>query len=163
FLIRLGDRAGAPDSYALAALAAREGRFIRPSGDPRSVLSTLEYGLHLEARGFADALRAHAERLGASGVRGSLAGVDVVGGLIDAGQRSRGEGIGGELFIDCPGPQGLLTGEATSTWAPPSARAIEAIRPPAAPPEPFTRLVADAHGWLETTPLQGAHGLRLVY
>jgi tryptophan halogenase len=55
--------AGRYEDYSLAAVAGRLGRFAPPSEDPRSVLSTLSYGLHLDAAGYVAALRSTAGRV----------------------------------------------------------------------------------------------------
>jgi tryptophan halogenase len=54
---------GRYEDYSLAAVAGRLGRFAPPSENPRSVLSTLSYGLHLDAAGYVEVLRSTAGRV----------------------------------------------------------------------------------------------------
>ncbi|MFY8209954.1 MAG: tryptophan halogenase family protein [Caulobacter sp.] len=58
-------RPGPLSDWSLAAQAAARGRFAPPSPDPRSPLSTLSYGLSLDAAGYADLLRQVALKAGA--------------------------------------------------------------------------------------------------
>lgn len=58
-------RPGPLSDWSLAALAATRGRFAPPSPDPRSPLSTLSYGLTLDAAGYADLLKRVALAAGA--------------------------------------------------------------------------------------------------
>jgi tryptophan halogenase len=63
-------RPGPLSDWSLAAQAAARGRFAPPSPDPRSPLSTLSYGLTLDAAGYADLLKRVALAAGAKVVEG---------------------------------------------------------------------------------------------
>lgn len=63
-------RPGPLSDWSLAALAAARGRFAPPSPDPRSPLSTLSYGLSLDAAGYAALLKRVALAAGAKVVEG---------------------------------------------------------------------------------------------
>jgi tryptophan halogenase len=172
-LLRL-ERHGRPQAesdYALAALAAKAGRFTRPSEDPRSVLSTLACGLHLDQARYAEVLRARAEAAGVTRIQGCLARVRLrePDGAIEGLDLEDGRRVDGDLFIDCTGRDGLLIagalGAGFEDWSglTPFDRQAEALVPTAGAPEPFTRIVADDAGWLRRVPLQGASGLVYCY
>ncbi len=63
-------RPGPLSDWSLAAQAAARGRFAPPSPDPRSPLSTLGYGLTLDAAGYAELLKRVALSAGAGVVDG---------------------------------------------------------------------------------------------
>ena len=167
---------GGPDpgpigAYCLAEVAARRGRFTRPSTNPQSVLSTLSYAFHFDATLYAAFLRDLAERDGVVRVEGRVVAVDrdADTGFIDAVRLADGRRIDGQLFIDCSGFRSLLLGDALGVpftswqqwlpcdraWAVPSARN--------APPMPYTRATADTAGWRWRIPLQHRVGNGYVY
>jgi tryptophan halogenase len=168
--------AGAPDpgpigAYCLSAVAARRGRFTRPSDNPQSVLSTLSYAFHFDAKLYAAFLRGLAERDGVVRVEGRVVAVDrdAHTGFIDAVRLADGRTIDGQLFIDCSGFRSLLLGDALAVpftswqqwlpcdraWAVPSARQ--------GPLTPYTRATADTAGWRWRIPLQHRVGNGYVY
>jgi tryptophan halogenase len=170
-LLRL-ERAGRRErmaDYALAALAARAGRFSRPSEDPRSVLSTLDYGLHLDLDRYAEALRVHAQKAGVTRRDGRFVRADLhPDGSIDVLRLENGDAVTGELFLDCTGPDASLIGHAMGVaeeiWdGLPFDRLVETVCETKAPPEPFARIVADDAGWLRILPIQGRSGLSYCY
>ncbi|TPG49374.1 tryptophan halogenase family protein [Sphingomonas glacialis] len=166
--------AGDPGSigdYCLSAVAARRGRFNRPSANPQSVLSTLSYAFHFDAALYAAFLRNLAEQDGVVRVEGRVVAVDKDpdAGSITAVQLADGRSIDGELFIDCSGFRSLLLGDALRVpftswqhwlpcdraWAVPSARQ--------GPLTPYTRATADTAGWRWRIPLQHRVGNGYVY
>jgi tryptophan halogenase len=169
-LLRLEHRGEPQDlgDYALAALAAREGRFTAPSADRSSVLSTLDCGLHLDQRLYAEVLRGRAEADGVTRLGGEVAGLELSEpGAIESVQLADGRRITADLFIDCT-PQGRLIGAlgvGVEDWGAltPFDRIATAVVASRAQPDPFTRFTAEAAGWLRRTPLQGAEGLALAY
>lgn len=162
-----GDEQSVSD-YCLAAVAATLSRFALPVPDPRSPLSTLDYGLHLDARAHADylrqqALRAGVTRIAARRVNAELRQTD---GFIAAIALEDGQRVTGDLFIDCTGPDGVLIGQSLQTpyekwtdWLP-CDREISVSTPGAPDPSPCTRITAHAGGWHWRIPLQGrtVHG-----
>jgi tryptophan halogenase len=158
-----------PEDFSLAAMAARAGRFARPSADPRSVLSTLDYGLHLEAKGYRDVLRALAEGLGVRSVQGSIAAVEPEGSATTAVITDAGERIEGDVFIDATGARARLIGQALGVplqdWSglAPFDRRLELLAASSGPPAPNTEILATTQGPVRRAPLQGRVGLSLVY
>ena len=83
--MRRAGGAGELEEYALGAMAARRGRFAFPSTDPASVLSTLDYGYHLDGEAYRQLLRAAALQHGAERIEGEPGEVLLRGpGLFDA-------------------------------------------------------------------------------
>ncbi|MFA6114637.1 MAG: tryptophan halogenase family protein [Sphingomonas sp.] len=160
------------DAYSLAAVAAREGRFVRPiPAQTRSPLSRLSYAFQFDASLYARFLRSIAEPQGVLRTEGMV--VDVVrdgeSGLVQALRLADGSLVEGDLFIDCSGFRGRLIEqemasgyEDWSDWLPcdravavPSARIEEPI--------PYTRATARAAGWQWRIPLQHRTGNGYVY
>ena len=150
------------EDFALTAQAARAGRFARPVGDPRSLLSTLGYAYHFDAGLYARYLRTLAERRGVVRIEGKVARIDRDGesGFVSALITERGETLAGDLFVDCSGLRGLLIAETLGAgfedwsewlpcdgaWAAPSA--------PEATVTPYTKAIAHEAGWRWRIPLQ---------
>ncbi|MEG3082104.1 tryptophan halogenase family protein [Sphingomonas sp. PB2P12] len=162
---------GTIGDYCLAAVAARRGRFSRPSANPQSVLSTLSYAFHFDAALYAGFLRDLAESDGVVRVEGRVVDVErnTETGFIDAVRLAGDRRIDGELFIDCSGFRSLLSGEALGVpftswkqwlpcdraWAVPSERSGALT--------PYTRATADVAGWRWRIPLQHRVGNGHVY
>ncbi|WP_286806064.1 MULTISPECIES: tryptophan 7-halogenase [unclassified Marinimicrobium] len=125
-------RAYAPDKQArfnehfLATQAARRGRFDFPVNDPRSVKSTLRYGMTLDKRAMGALLAEYADSLGVSAVRCTRLSVeaDPQFGI----QRLRlddDESVQGDFYLDATGDEALLIGqglgvpfeEASALWS----------------------------------------------
>jgi len=168
---RLGGLEAATEDFSLAAQAARAGRFAKPVGDPRSLLSTLGFAYHFDAGLYARFLRRHAEALGVRRHEGKVTRIDQhpESGDITALATDRGDTLAGELFIDCSGFRGLLIEQTLKTgfedwshwlpcdraWAAPSAAETEAI--------PYTRVIAAEAGWRWRIPLQHRTGNGYVF
>jgi len=158
---------GRYEDYSLAAVAGRLGRFAPPSEDARSVLSTLSYGLHLDAAGYVAALRSTAGRVAARA--GEIADVALAeDGRIDAVILDDGERIVADLFIDTT-PDGQLIGSMPDApWIDESGAlpcdrlALREVAPRANPP-PLTEFEALAEGWLRRVPLRGGDAVTLAY
>jgi tryptophan halogenase len=105
---------GALDDYCLSAVAARLGRFTRPTGNPAAVLSSLSYAFHFDAARYAQFLRGYAEERGVVRHEGRIRTVelDPENGLVRAVLLADGQRIEGDLFVDCSGFRSLLLGEA---------------------------------------------------
>jgi tryptophan halogenase len=159
------------EDFNLCAVAARLGRFQRPSPDPRSVLSTYKYAFHFDASLYAAFLRDHATARGVVRREGRIVDVALRGedGFVEALQLESGERIGGDLFIDCSGFRGLLIGQALgigyedwSRWLP-CDRAVAVPAAATEAPLPYTRATALAAGWQWRIPLRHRVGTGYVY
>ena len=159
--------AGRYEDYSLAAVAGRLGRFAPPSEDARSVLSTLSYGLHLDAASYVAALRAAAGRVERG--PGEVADVALTPeGRIATVVLTDGERIDADLFIDTT-PSGALIGALPdAVWIDASSNlpcdrlAMTEVAPRPAPPA-LTEIEAIAEGWLRRVPLQGGDAVTLAY
>jgi tryptophan halogenase len=166
FVLRLGaeGKRRAVDDFSLGALAARSGRFRRPDPDPRSILSTLAYGLHLDLDAWARRLRGHAMKLGVTETAGAVAEVAVADGGVQALVLESGERIEADLFIDCTATGRLMEalGVAWRDDGMPFDRVVEVVTADSAPPAPFAVMTATPQGWRRTIPLQGRLAEALV-
>lgn len=158
-------------ALSLATQLAAEGRFAKPVGDPRSILSTLGYAYHFDAGLYAAFLRRRSEGAGVVRVEGQLRNVerDSDTGLLTALVTERGERIAGDLFIDCSGFRSLLLGDTLgvgfedwSHWLP-CDRAIAVPSERTEPVLPYTRATAHVAGWQWRIPLQHRTGNGVVY
>jgi tryptophan halogenase len=156
--------------FNLCAVAARAGKFARPSSDKRSILSTLEYAYHLDAVLYAALLREYACARGVKQDAGKIAGVALSesGNLVDAVMLEDGRRVEADVFIDCTGSKGrivsaLETGfEDWSEWlACDRAIAISGSRGDML--SPYTLSVAHGSGWQWRIPLQNSIGHGFVY
>jgi tryptophan halogenase len=171
---QLGARAGDVGpigDYCLPVVAARMGRFARPSADPATVLSTIAYAFHFDASLYARFLRNYAERGGVVRTEGRIASVeqDKETGFIAALALSDGRRVEGDFFIDCSGFRSLLLGETLGVgyrswqhWLP-CDRAVAVPSALQAPPQPYTRATAGDAGWRWRIPLQHRVGNGHVY
>jgi tryptophan 7-halogenase len=149
-------------NYALSALCAQAGRFTRPADDVRSVLSTIDYGIHVDVARYADALNADAQAHGVNVHDGAVDAVEVGDdGLIAAVTTNHGVRITGDLFIDCTGASAALIGGALrvpfedwSHWLP--CDAFDSVfQVTDCVPAPYTHIEAHSSGWRRFIPLQG--------
>jgi tryptophan 7-halogenase len=159
------------EDHCMAWAAARQGRFTRPIGDPRSVLSTYDYAYHFDAGLYAAYLRAYSEKRGVTRIEGKVASVaqHAESGHVTSVTMEDGRTVEAELFIDCSGFRGLLiegaleTGyEDWSRWLPCN-RAMAAPCAPAGEFTPYTRSTAREAGWQWRIPLQHRTGNGYVY
>lgn len=150
--------------YSLAAVAAASGRFARPSADPRSVLSSYGYGLHLDKAGLAATLRGLAK--GVTHHQPRFARALRSEGTVTALELESGQHIPGDLFLDCTGAAARLCHdhgfESWSAWLP-CDRAIESATSAEGVPPPYAHAGAHDAGWRRTIPLAGGQGEALIY
>jgi tryptophan halogenase len=157
------------DDYNLAAVAATLGRFAPPDSDPRSPLSTLSYGLHLDAGLYVGVLRDLATRNGVTVTRGEIADVVVDAGSIVAVLLKDGERVEAELFVDATGPAARLIGQALNEpfedWSNllPANRAVRIAAEARPDAPPLTEIEAVAEGWRWRVPLRDRTEGGLVY
>ncbi|MEE4212047.1 MAG: tryptophan halogenase family protein [Parvularcula sp.] len=161
---------GGPDNlsaYSLQAVAAEEGRFMRP--DPaagNSPLAQIAYAFHFDASLYAQFLRSYAEARGVERIEGRIEDVRLHGesGFVTSVRLDGEREVDGEFFIDCSGFRGLLIEKALGTgyedWSSwlPANRAIAVPCAKSGPPVPFTRSTARAAGWQWRIPLQHRTG-----
>jgi tryptophan halogenase len=168
--MRSASAAGDLTDYALGAAAAKLGRFAPPSVDPASVLSTLDYGYHLDGEAYRRLLRAAALQHGAERVEGEPGEVRLRGtdGWIEAVVPAGGGApLAADFFLDCTGAKAALLGEALGVpfegwthWLP-CDRAI-AMPEEGGEPFPCLRVEAGAAGWQWRMPFRdGTARLRL--
>lgn len=158
-------------AFSLTTRLALDNRFAKPSGQARSILSTLGYAYHFDAGLYARHLRSLAEAGGVVRVEGKLRSVERNGetGFIEALTNERGERLPGDLFIDCSGFRALLIEgelhagyEDWSHWLP-CDRAVAVPCARVAETTPYTRSTARAAGWQWRIPLQHRTGNGYVY
>jgi tryptophan halogenase len=149
-----GEANGLAD-YSLSATAARLGKFLPPTEDPNSALSTLGFGLNLEGAHFVAMLREAAQRKGAEAIQADVVDtlLDGESGFISGVRLDNGELVEGGFFIDCSGGRALLIEGALKVkyedWRPWLAcdRAIWLSGPPAQEPSPLVENEAGESGW----------------
>jgi tryptophan 7-halogenase len=155
----------------LGTVAAKHGRFDRPSPDRRSVTSTIDYAFHFDAGLYARFLREFSEARGVVRREGKIVKVEQrsAEGFIDAVLMEDGMRVKGELFIDCSGFRGLLIEETLKTgyedwthWLP-CDRALAVPSARTTPLLPYTRSTARTAGWQWRIPLQHRTGNGYVY
>lgn len=157
------------DDYSVPAIAARLGRFAHPTRDARSVLSTYEYGYHLDTTAYTGLMRGIAERLGAVAVEQDLAEVDVAAHdqvrSLTLGDGSR---VTADLYLDCTGARAALLQalrvpfESWRDWLPCDTARLSRLPAPAELP-PATRATALPGGWTWQVPLRSALETALVF
>jgi tryptophan halogenase len=159
-----------PEEYCLAAMAARAGRFTRPSQDPSSVQSTMTYALHLDGARYREQLIDVARRHGVSVVRGPIGEVVLAhSGYITAVILQGGERLEGDLFVDASGEEARLIGRALDVafedWSDglPCSRHVLARREQKQLGAPLTRVEAAEFGWMTRVPLQGSIACGYAY
>jgi tryptophan halogenase len=165
-------QSGARESYSdfnLCAVAARAGKFARPSSDKRSILSTLEYAYHLDASLYADFLREYACARGVKHEIGGLAGAALQesGDRVEALLLEDGRRVEAEFFIDCTGQRQIVGAleagfEDWSDWLA-CDRVIAISTPRQDRLLPCTQSTAHECGWRWIIPLQHSSGHGFVY
>ncbi|MDO6446776.1 tryptophan 7-halogenase [Colwellia sp. 1_MG-2023] len=175
YWLKMHQQGTVPDleAYSLAAVAARQGRFMRPQNMGNSPLSEINYAFHFDATLYADYLRDYSTERGVKRQEGKV--VDVLlrnsDGFIDSIKLESGERIEGDLFIDCTGFKGLLIEGALKTgfidWSDElpcdSAVAMPCMAKEPENLKPFTQSTAQKVGWTWRIPLQHRIGNGYVY
>ncbi len=163
--------AGRLEEYSLQAMAAYNGRFMRPVRAEHSPLAGITYALQFDASLFARYLRGVAEAHGVTRTEGRVQSVSLRAedGFIEALTLSSGERVEADLYIDCSGFRGLLIEEALQTgyehwnrWLP-CDRAVAVPCARTGPLSSHTRATAKAAGWQWRIPLQHRVGNGYVY
>jgi tryptophan 7-halogenase len=169
--LRENGEGGDLDSYALAAVAAKAGRFALPPRDLPPGAPGLGYAYHFDAGLYAKYLRGYAEQRGVTRVEGRIAQVEQrpEDGFVAALMLADGRRVEGDFFVDCSGFRGLLIEQALeagfedwSHWLP-CDRALAVPCENAYPLTPYTRSTAHSAGWQWRIPLQHRTGNGYVY
>ena len=159
------------DAYSLAAVAAKQGRFMRPQNRGNSPLSKIAYAFHFDATLYAKYLRKIAVSRGVTRIEAKMEDVCIrdTDGFIDSLVLDNGQVINGDLFIDCSGFNGLLIDktlksgfEDWSHWLP----CDSAIAMPCSAKHdvyPYTVSTAQEAGWTWRIPLQHRIGNGYVF
>lgn len=102
------------DDYSLNAIAVKLGRFGHPVDDPKSIYSSIKYGLNLPLNEYAEILKRHALGLGVKAFNSDCVAVELnpIDGNISSIQLSSGEILTADIFIDCSGRASVLLGSA---------------------------------------------------
>lgn len=150
------------EAYSLQAIAARQGRFMRPVDAGNSPLSSIAYAFHFDAGLYAQYLRKFAEERGVVRTEGRIESVKLnpESGFVERLELSDGRVCEGDLFIDCTGFRALLIEGALKTgfrdwshWLPCNS-AVVAPCERDGPMIPYTRATAHQAGWQWRIPLQ---------
>lgn len=157
-------------NHCVSALAAQAGRFERPGPDARSVLSTAEYGLHVDLPRTTASLRRQAIEAGASfAVCVALTARRDAQGRIAALVTPDGRRFDGDFFIDCS-RRGAVVGSGGNAsdwldWSPWFAadRVLSCHAPALAAPQPYSQAHAVRGGWLRRVPVQGRTALTACF
>ena len=171
YLLRqaIAGRAERAESYSLAAVAARSGRFARPMSKT-ALTSSFTYAYHLDEAAYGAYLRAHAEQLGVRRSEGTLVDVSLLeSGGVAAVALESGERIEGDYFLDCSGREALLMNrfppadrEDWTEWLP-NDRMLSMRAPALDDPPALTRTIAEGAGWSWRIPLAQASLAGHVY
>jgi tryptophan 7-halogenase len=151
-----------PANFSLAALAAQSGRFARPSYDGRSVLSTMDYGLHIDTALYAAAFKADALARGVVRIGGEVGSAEVDSdGSIQSITTTANEQLAADFFIDCSGSNAVLIEGALHAgfedwgkWLPVNHISNLSTMTDGIPPA-YTHIEALSDGWRRFVPLQG--------
>ena len=155
--------------YAPAAVLADAGKFVHPSDDPRSPLSTYAYALQLDPHRYRERLLARSGSLPLLRARGELAGVERRGdGGIAAVLLKGGQRLEADLFIDCAGPSAPLLSAVEGgfeDWGEhlPCDRLLLASATQPQGPTPVDVATATATGWRWSVPLPTRRLIGLCY
>ncbi len=166
--------AGSPhafESYSLTAMAARGGKFARPDKDSASLLSTLDYALHLDLGLYTQFMKRYAEKAGVSCISAKLKNVklaqdtgNILALILDDGQR-----LEADLFLDCSEQEALLTNRVIksefTSWAHwfPCDSSIEISTANTGDPLPYTRYLTQPNGWTQAISLQSQSNHRFHF
>jgi tryptophan halogenase len=167
----LAGKAERLEEYSMQAVAAEQGKFMRPVHAPNTPLNKITYALHMDASLFARYLRAFSEKRGVVRSEGKVRDVSLrpEDGFIEAVTLENGEKIEADLFIDCSGFRGVLIEQALKTgyddwtnWLPCDRAVVASSAPEGAPPS-YTLVTAKEAGWQWRIPLQHRVGNGHVY
>lgn len=157
--------------YSLCVALAEAGKFALPPNPPPFYGAHFDWALHIDAGKFAERLRRHAEALGVERIDAKIETVTLnpETGFIDCVNLNTGQSVGGDLFIDCSGFQGLLIEKALGVSYESYAQWLFCDRAYAVQSTsktidtPYTKVTARDAGWQWRIPLQHRAGNGHVY
>lgn len=157
--------------YSLAAVAAKQNKFMHPQQRGNSPLSGINYAFHFDATLYAKFLSEFAQERGVKRITDQVTDVRLCSdnGFIESVVIQSGEALSADLFIDCSGFRGLLIEQALKTgyenWSEflPCNRAKAVPCSSNAPLTPYTKSTAQDVGWTWRIPLQSRIGNGYVY
>lgn len=147
--------------FLISSIAAENGVFAHPPEDERHPLSRAEYGYQFDAASYGVLF----ERLigaRATRVSGSVAAIERAGDVISALRLEDGRTLGGDLFIDCTGPQARLA-DADALTSQRRLRWMSGRWPRQGLGSSARLVTAAAFGWSALTCVQGADLKLTVY
>ena len=157
--------------HNLPIALAGQNRFAQPHPDPEHPLADFKYAFQFDAILYAGYLRDYSTAAGVTHVQDRVVDVllDPEHGFISEIRLESGQGLAGELFVDCTGFGGLLIEKALATgyeewthWLPVDrALAVGSVSTPN--PAPYTVSAARPGGWQWRIPLQHRIGNGYVY
>ena len=159
------------DEFSMAWVAGSNGRFDRPTRNPRMVQSTYDYAYHFDAGLYARYLRGYAEHRGVTRIEGRIDDVqlDRDSGQVKSVTLASGRSVEADFYIDCSGFRGLLIEGALETgyedwshWLP-CDRAVAVPCTHGDDFTPYTRSTQHDAGWQWRIPLQHRIGNGYVY
>lgn len=159
------------EDYSLNAVAARLGRFGHPVADPKSIYSSIQYGLNLELGSYANILKTRALSLGVKCIASDLSCVTLSANddAIESIALEDGLQLKADLFIDCTGEQSVLLGGAMGVTSveDPLDKIFDSIaigyRPLSVDAKPVTQLINTENGYVRITPLKDREYVSYVY
>jgi len=166
--------AGSPyafENYSLSAMAARNKKFARPDHSSASLLSTLDYALHIDLGLYTSFMKRYAESKGVKCISADISNVKLDGknGDIGALILSNGQRLEADLFLDCSEQKALLIDRVLEAkfsewqqWFPCDA-SLEVSTANTGDPLPYTRYLTQPNGWTQTVPLQSQTNHRYHY
>ncbi|QNM81857.1 tryptophan 7-halogenase [Sphingomonas sabuli] len=145
--------------FSVATLLARSGRFQRPSPDPRSPMSSFDYGMHVLRKPYLAQLRSVARRGGVQSL-GVVRDATITDGRVAEFVLDDGERVATDFVIDASGPQRRIASRLGATFCSWSEsfgydRVGAQSFATDVPPSPFAMMTAHACGWRLSCPAQG--------
>lgn len=161
-----------PMDYSFCAIAAMNNKFAHPNNDPKSILSTIDYSLHLSKQDYLNYIKHACTEFGVKHINSNYkSAVLDSNGFIKSINLNNDQCISGQLFIDCSGAEGNLIHKALgseyeswSDWLPINCKAEMVFNQEAqAEIAPYTSILGTESGWLEQVQLFNKISRRYFY
>lgn len=144
-------------AHAAAAVLAGADRFVHPEDDPRSPLSTYDYGLRIDPPRYGALLATRADAAGIARIAGTFAEITrEVDGRVEAIVLTDGRAVTADLLLDCAGPGAPLLGAMgvrLRSWATELADTVTLARGPATAMGSCDTIDSTPAGWSWTVRL----------